>query len=171
MSNKKNSSNLLFLNGCSLLHSQQGQSHHERWVGQTRRVQDEIGIARHLTMADDQRARVVANQHLLARQQSRVEVCCHGKRGSPQMVDAISHALKQIPTRRAESGATYRRSLGNGTGEQTHIDCAPKGRGSADPAQQRVFHRYARGHRGAELGWLCRRWLECMSPLAQEAWR
>src|SRR5258707_15389042 len=99
---RKNSSNLLFLNGCSLLHSQQGQSHHERWVGQTRRVQDEIGIARHLTMADDQRARVVANQHLLARQQSRVEVCGHGKRGSPQMVDAISHALKQIPTRRAE---------------------------------------------------------------------
>src|SRR6266567_8533214 len=34
--------------------SQQGQSHHQGWIGQTRRVQDEIGIARHASLADDQ---------------------------------------------------------------------------------------------------------------------
>src|SRR6266567_6077656 len=84
------------------LPSQQGQSHHQRWVGQPRRVQDEIGIAINMTMADDQRARVVAKQLLLARQQRRVQVCSYGKRGSPQMVNAIWHAMKQIHTRRAE---------------------------------------------------------------------
>jgi hypothetical protein len=48
---EKTSSLLSFLNVCSLLHSQQGPSHHQRWVGQLRRVQDEIGIARHMSMA------------------------------------------------------------------------------------------------------------------------
>src|SRR5258706_10828738 len=87
------------------------------------------------------------------------------------MVDAIGNILQQIPTRRAECSTLDRRSLENGTGEQAHIDRAPKGRRSADPAQQSVFPRHARGHRGAELGRLYRRRLECMSPLAQEAWR
>src|SRR6266849_818615 len=96
---EKTSPILLFLNGCSLFLSQQGPSYHQRWVGQTRRVQDEIGIARHLPMADDQRTRVVAKQQLLAGQQSRVEVSGDGKRGSPQMVDAIRNVMQQIPTR------------------------------------------------------------------------
>src|SRR6266571_2502070 len=172
---RKNFSNLTFfspfLNGCSLFPSQQGQTHHQRWIGQLRRVQDEIGIASNMPMADDQRTRVVAKQHLLARQQRRVEVCGDGKRGSPQVVDAVRNVMKPIPTRRAEGGTTHRSSLGNGTGEQAHIDCAPKGRRSADPAQQSVFPRNARGRRREEPGRLCRRRLECMSSLAQQAWR
>jgi hypothetical protein len=52
-------------------------------------VQDEIGIASNLPMADDKRTRVVAKQHLLARQQRRLEVCDHGKSGSLQMVDTV----------------------------------------------------------------------------------
>src|SRR2546430_4460011 len=87
------------------------------------------------------------------------------------MVDAIRNILKQIHTRRAECGATYRSSLGNGTGEQAHVDRAPKGRRRADTAQQRVFHRQDGGCRGTEPGMLYRRRLECMSPLAQQAWR
>jgi hypothetical protein len=59
-------------------------------------VQDEIGIARNMTMVDDKRTRVVAYQHLLAGKQRRVEVCGDGKSGGPEMVDAISHAMKQI---------------------------------------------------------------------------
>src|SRR2546425_10626066 len=122
-------------------------------------------------MADDQRTRVVAKQHLLAGQQSRVEIGGDGKRGSPQMVDAIRNVMQQIPTRRAESGTTNRSSLGNGTAEQADIDRASKGRRSADAAQQLVFPRKARGRRGTQLGRLCRKRLEGMSPLAQEAWR
>src|SRR5712691_6834812 len=124
-----------------------------------------------MPMSYDKRARVVANQHLLAGQQRRVEVCGDGKRGSPQMVDAIRNVMKQIPTRRAEFGTTYRRSLGYGTGEKTNIDRAPKGRGSADAAQQSLFHRNARGRRGTQLGMIYWKRLECMSPLAQQAWR
>jgi len=131
---EKNFFSLTLLNGCSLLHSKQGQSHHQRWVGQLRRVQDEIGIASNLAMAYDKRARVVTKQQLLARQQRRVEVCGDGKSGSPEMVDAVSNAMKQVPTRRAECGTTDRRSLWNGTAEQANIDRAPKGRGSANPA-------------------------------------
>ena len=123
---------MLFLNGCSLFHSKQGQSHHQRWVGQTRRVQHEIGIARHMPMAYDKRTRVVAQQQLLAGQQRRVEVCGDGKRGSPQMVDAIRNVIQQIPTRRAEFCTTDRLSLGNRTGEQANIDRAPKGCRGAD---------------------------------------
>src|SRR5713226_1117267 len=134
-------------------------------------MQDEIGIARHMTIAYDNRARVVAHQQLLAGQQRRVEVCGDGKRGSPQMVDAIRNVIQQIPTRRAEFGTTHRRSLGYGTGKQANIDRAPKGRGSADLAQQSVFHEYARGRRGTELGMRYRKRLEYMSPLAQQAWR
>src|SRR6266849_4693110 len=132
---EKTSPILLFLNGCLLFLSQQGQSHHQRWVGQTWRVQDEIRIARHLPMAHHKRTRVVAKQQLLSRQQRRVEVCRHGKRGSPQVVDAVRYVMKQIHIRRAECGTTHWSSLRNGTGEQAHIDCAPKGRRSADPAQ------------------------------------
>src|SRR3989442_14789769 len=87
------------------------------------------------------------------------------------MVDAVRNAIKQIHTRRTECGTTHRRSLGNGTGEQANIDRAPKSRGSADPAQQSVFPRKARGCRGTEFGRLSRKWLECLSPLAQQAWR
>ena len=79
--------------------------------------------------------------------------------------------MKPIPTGRAECGTTYRSSLGNGTGEQAHIDRAPKGRRSADPAQQSVFQRKARGRRGTVLDRLYWKRLEFMSPLAQEAWR
>src|SRR6266702_6683080 len=124
-----------------------------------------------MTMAYDQRARIVAKQLLLARQQRRVQVCGYGKRGSPQMVDAVSHAMKQIHTRRAEFCTTDRLSLGNRTGEQANIDRAPKGCRGADVAQQSVFHRHARGRRGIALGLLYRKQLEGMSPLAQEAWR
>src|SRR6266568_9436266 len=147
--------------------SQQGQSHHQRRVGQTRRVQDEIGIASNMTMAYDQRARIVAKQLLLARQQRRVQVCGDGKRGCPQMVNAISHAMKQIRTGRAEFCTTDRLSLGNGTGEQAYIDRAPKGCRGADASQQSVFHWHARGRRGIALGLLYRKRLEGMSPLAQ----
>src|SRR5437016_4653854 len=122
-------------------------------------------------MADDKRTRVVAHQHLLARQQGRVEVCGHGKRGSSQIVNAISNAFQQIPTRRTESGTPHRRALGNGTAEQAHIDRAPKGRRSADLAQQSVFQRKVRGRRGTVLDRLYWKRLEGMSPLAQEAWR
>src|SRR5437588_11875111 len=87
------------------------------------------------------------------------------------MVDAVRNVMKQIPTWRGECGATYRRSLGNGTAEQAHIDRAPKGRRSADPAKQSVFQRKVRGRRGTALGRLYWKRLEFMSPLAQEAWR
>src|SRR5271167_2852086 len=107
-----------------------------------------------MAMADDKRARVVAKQHLLAGQQRRLEVCGDGKRGSPQMVDAVRNVIQPIPTRRAEFGTTHRRSLGNGTGEKAHIDRAPKGRRSADPAQKGVFQWKARGRRGTALGML-----------------
>src|SRR6266702_14130 len=124
-----------------------------------------------MTMAYDQRARIVAKQLLLARQQRRVQVCGYGKRGSPQMVDAVSHAMKQIHTRRAEFCTTDRLSLGNRTGEQANIDRAPKGCRGADESQQSVYHRHARGCRGLALGLLSRKRLECMRPLAQQAWR
>src|SRR5579863_2247010 len=142
--------------GYALFHSQQGQSHHERWVSQMRRVQDKVGIARNMPMAYDKRTCIVANQHLLARQQRRLEVRGGGKSGCPQVVDTISNAMKQVQTRRAESGTTHRCSLGNGTGEKANIDCTPKARGSADPAQKSVFPRNARGCRGIEVGRLWR---------------
>jgi hypothetical protein len=109
-------------------------------VGQLRWVQDEIGSASYLPMADAQRTRFVAKQQLLAGQQSRVEVCGDGKRGSPQMVDAVRNVIQQIPTRRAECGTTHRRSLGYGTGEQAYIDRAPKGGRSSDQAQQKYVY-------------------------------
>jgi hypothetical protein len=105
-----------------------------------RRVQDEIGIARHLPMADDQRTHVVAKQHPLAGQQSRVEVCGDGNRGSPQMVDAVRNVIKQIPTRRSECRTTHRSSLGYQTAKQIHLDRAPKGRRSADLAQHKYVY-------------------------------
>jgi len=132
----KTSPILLFLNGCS----QQGQSYHQRWVGQLWRVQDEIGVASNLPMAYNKRTRVVARQQLLARQQSRVEVCGDGKRGSPQMVDAVRNVIKQIPTRRSECGTTHRSSLGYQTAKQINLDRAPKGRRSADLAQHKYVY-------------------------------
>src|SRR6266487_4992726 len=63
---EKTSSLLLLSSGCSLLLSKQGQSHHQRWVGQTRWVQHEIGIAKNMTVAYDKRACAFANQQLLA---------------------------------------------------------------------------------------------------------
>src|SRR5260370_36481778 len=87
------------------------------------------------------------------------------------MVDAVRNVMEQIPTRRAEFGTTHRSSLGNGTGEQAHIDGTPKGRRSADAAQQSVFPQQVRGRSGTVPGRLYRKWLECMSPLAQQAWR
>src|SRR5947209_1751061 len=157
---EKTSSILLFLNGCSLLHSQQRQSHHQRWVEEMRRLQDKIGVASNLPMAYDKRTRVVANQHLLARQQRRVEVCGEGKRGSPQMVDTISNAMKQIHTRRTESGTTHWSTLWNGTSEQANIDRTLKGCWSADPAHHSVLHLHARGRHGSRLVMLYRRRLE-----------
>src|SRR5947209_7152227 len=77
------------------LRSQQGQSHHQRWVGQTWRVQEEIGIARNMPVAYDKRTRVVSKQQLLARQKRRREVCGHRKRSSPQVVDAVRNVMQQ----------------------------------------------------------------------------
>src|SRR5207253_98707 len=87
------------------------------------------------------------------------------------MVNAVRNVMKQIPTRQAECGTPHRSSLGNGTAEQAHIDCASKGRRSADPAQQSVFPRHARERRGTQLDRLSCKRLEFMSPLAQQAWR
>src|SRR5260370_27049350 len=81
------------------------------------------------------------------------------------MVNAIGNVMKQIPTRQAECGATHRSSLGNGTAEQAHVDRAPKGRRSADPAQQCVVPRHARGRRGIQLDRLSWKWLEQMAGL------
>ena len=45
-------------------------------------------------MADDPRARVVAQQQMLARQQRRVEVRGDEKRGRPQMVDDVRNVMQ-----------------------------------------------------------------------------
>src|SRR5258708_3317554 len=87
------------------------------------------------------------------------------------MIDAVRNTMQQIHARRREPGTTYRRSLGNGTGEMANIDRASKGRGCADPTPQCIFHWQARGYRKTMPGWLSQKWLECMGALTQQAWR